>query len=85
MNNFCEYNRNQYARDTPYENLMAIITHLHRNISLKTIRVSVYVCDTLIYPFSDNLSSKSKWVNLGAYYVNKSCRVLLLWSKSNQI
>lgn len=42
MNKFCEYNRNQYARDTPHENLMAIITHLHRNISLKTVYLFMY-------------------------------------------
>lgn len=45
--------------------------------------ICVCVCDTLIYPFSDNLSSGSKWVNLGAYYVNKSWRIPLLWSNLN--
>lgn len=65
MNSLGENNRNQYARNAPCENLMAVITHLRLNTSLKTLylfmygRGSVYVWDTLIYPFSDDLSSDS--------------------------
>lgn len=37
MSSFGENNRNQYARNAPCENLMAAISHLHLNASLKAL------------------------------------------------